>query len=80
MSEEEKKSLGVKDLNNNLKSSLQDLKDDHEFLLEGDVFSREVINNYIKITEKEAEKLERSSNFVSKYADRSRQTTISRFL
>lgn len=40
-----------------LEQAMQFLKDDHEFLLQGDVFTKDFINNYIELKEEEITKV-----------------------
>lgn len=41
----------------NLEVALQALKDDHAFLLKGDVFSKEMIDSYIKLKMQEVQRM-----------------------
>ncbi len=41
----------------NLGVALQALKDDHEFLLKGDVFTKDMLEGYIELKEEEVERL-----------------------
>lgn len=55
MSDEERST--IKALPKSLEEALQALKDDHEFLLKGDVFTTKLINDWILLKEKEYKKV-----------------------
>ena len=57
LSDEEKAKL--EHLPSSLKEALEALKEDHDYLLVGDVFSEELLNNWVREIEKELREIEK---------------------
>ena len=58
----EEESLTVPDMCGSLDEAIQALADDHEFLLQGDVFNKEIIESYIKLKKEEIARLNRTTH------------------
>jgi glutamine synthetase len=57
LSENERKRLGIKSLPGDLREALDELENDHEFLLQG--FTKELISSYLEVKRKEWEIINR---------------------